>query len=62
MTPTVEARVDPKVLAGVAERTPLRYIGDPYRDIAPVVVFLAGDAARYVTGQTINVDGGMWMF
>jgi 2-hydroxycyclohexanecarboxyl-CoA dehydrogenase len=32
--------------------------GDPYSDIAPVVQFLAGDGSRYMTGQTISVDGG----
>lgn len=41
---------------------PLRRLGDPEADIAPVVVFLASDQARYVTGQTINVEGGMTMF
>lgn len=41
---------------------PLRRLGDPEADIAPVVVFLASDEARYVTGQTINVEGGMTMF
>lgn len=35
-------------------------IGDPYDDIAPVVVFLASEDARYITGQTICVDGGMY--
>jgi NAD(P)-dependent dehydrogenase (short-subunit alcohol dehydrogenase family) len=32
--------------------------GDPLNDIAPVVTFLASNDSRYVTGQTINVDGG----
>jgi NAD(P)-dependent dehydrogenase (short-subunit alcohol dehydrogenase family) len=36
-------------------------LGDPDRDIAPVMVFLASDGARFVTGQAIAVDGGMIM-
>ncbi len=35
--------------------------GDPASDIGPVAVFLAGDDSRYVTGQTINADGGLMM-
>lgn len=35
--------------------------GDAETDIAPVVLFLAGEDSRYVTGQTINVDGGQVM-
>ena len=38
---------------------PLGRFGQP-EDIADVVAFLCSDQARYVTGQTINVDGGMW--
>jgi 3-oxoacyl-[acyl-carrier protein] reductase len=37
---------------------PMGRIGEP-SDIASVVVFLASDGARYITGQTITVDGGM---
>ncbi|WP_145692118.1 SDR family NAD(P)-dependent oxidoreductase [Rhodococcus rhodochrous] len=42
----------------VDARIPIGRIGDP-RDIAAVVVFLASDAAAYVTGVSLPVDGGV---
>lgn len=36
-------------------------LGDPDQDIAPVMVFLASEAARFITGQAIAIDGGMVM-
>jgi NAD(P)-dependent dehydrogenase (short-subunit alcohol dehydrogenase family) len=39
---------------------PLGYIGLP-RDAADLVVYLASDASRYITGQAINIDGGQCM-
>jgi len=36
-------------------------LGDPDRDMAPVMVFLASDLCRFMTGQAIVVDGGMIM-
>ena len=39
---------------------PLGYMGEP-KDIAASVAFLASDEARYITGQTLHVNGGMAM-
>jgi NAD(P)-dependent dehydrogenase (short-subunit alcohol dehydrogenase family) len=39
----------------------LRRFGDLDTDIAPVAVFLASEDSQYVTGQTINADGGQIM-
>jgi NAD(P)-dependent dehydrogenase (short-subunit alcohol dehydrogenase family) len=36
-------------------------MGDVHADIAPVLVFLASDASRFITGQTIAADGGFMM-
>ena len=46
------------VIEEVTKRIPMRRIGSP-ADIAAAVLFLASDAAAYITGQTIVVDGGM---
>ena len=51
-------RTVPGVIEQVVAQTALRRWGTP-DDIADVVAFLASDAARYVTAQTIEVDGGM---
>jgi len=45
-------------ISGYSERTPLRRMGRMGSDLLGVVVFLASDAAAYVTGQNIVVDGG----
>lgn len=64
MTPAMEvvAKTSPVFTDGLlVNRTPLRRIGDPEADIGPVAVFLASDLARYMTGQTLMVDGGGFM-
>ena len=48
----------PGVVESVEALTPLGRWSQP-EDIAEVVVFLASDAARFITGETISVDGGM---
>lgn len=53
--PSPEAAV-----AAVVDQTPLGRLGDP-DDIADVVAFLASDAARFMTGAGLSVDGGMGM-
>lgn len=47
--------------AKALERVPLGRLGTP-ADIANAVVFLASDAAAYITGQTLAVDGGWTMY
>jgi 3-oxoacyl-[acyl-carrier protein] reductase len=42
------------------KQIPLNRLGDP-ADIAAAVTFLASPAAAYITGETINVNGGMYM-
>lgn len=42
------------------KRIPMRKLGHA-EDIADAVVFLASDSAKYITGETINVNGGMYM-
>jgi NAD(P)-dependent dehydrogenase (short-subunit alcohol dehydrogenase family) len=49
---------DPKSLQDLLEKIPLHRIGAP-EEIAQMVVVLVSDAASYVTGRTIFVDGGM---
>ncbi|MDH5766311.1 MAG: SDR family oxidoreductase, partial [Gammaproteobacteria bacterium] len=42
------------------KQIPLNRLGDP-TDIANAVAFLASPEAAYITGETINVNGGMYM-
>ncbi len=47
-----------KVLQGMVGHTPLGRMGQP-RDIAEAYVWLASDAASWITGRTLGVDGGL---
>jgi 3-oxoacyl-[acyl-carrier protein] reductase len=57
LTPAMEALGGPEALVQMASQIPLGRLGDP-TDIANTMLFLASDAASYITGQTIVVDGG----
>jgi len=50
----------PEMQARIAKAYPLRRIGKP-EDVAGAVVFLASDAASFITGQTLSVSGGYTM-
>jgi len=52
---------DPEAeLARILDRYVIKRPGEP-EDVAGVVAFLASDDARYITGQSILIDGGRWM-
>ncbi len=51
-------RYDPDGAKKVVDAMPMRRMGDPEADIGPAVVFLASDESRFVTGNTLHVDGG----
>jgi NAD(P)-dependent dehydrogenase (short-subunit alcohol dehydrogenase family) len=36
-------------------------LGDPIRDLAPVLIFLVSEASHFVTGQLMSVSGGLGM-
>jgi 3-oxoacyl-[acyl-carrier protein] reductase len=53
-------RLSDQIRAAILENIPLGRLGTP-QDVANLVCFLASDAAAYITGQTLTVDGGMVM-
>lgn len=52
--------LDPKTVQGWRDAIPLKRGGTP-KDVADLTVFLASDMSAYITGQVINVCGGMNM-
>jgi NAD(P)-dependent dehydrogenase (short-subunit alcohol dehydrogenase family) len=52
------AEARPEQYAQSAAKVPLGRFGDPAKDVAPIVAFLASDDAQYMTGQTVMADGG----
>jgi 3-oxoacyl-[acyl-carrier protein] reductase len=58
-TPMIEASRD-ILMKKIVKTTPLKRAAEP-REVANVVVFLASDAASYITGAVVTVDGGYTM-
>ncbi|MGW0045307.1 SDR family NAD(P)-dependent oxidoreductase [Rhodococcus sp. NPDC003348] len=52
------AEANPQMAAGQEAANPMGRIGDPLDDIGTVAAFLASDDSRYLTGNTLFVDGG----
>jgi 3-oxoacyl-[acyl-carrier protein] reductase len=58
IAPTGMGQVFAQLVKDVPGFLPLKRAGDPEQDIGPVVVFLASEMSRFITGEMINVDGG----
>lgn len=60
MTPAAKrfSEAHPEQFKSQISNVPLGRLGDPDEDIAPGVVFLASDDSRFITGQTISLNGG----
>ena len=52
------AKLGDEIIQAVTEKVPLKRMGQP-RDVADAVLFLASEAANYITGQVLTVDGGL---
>jgi 2-hydroxycyclohexanecarboxyl-CoA dehydrogenase len=51
----------PELYEQILAEVPLRRLGDPFTDAGGLVSFLAGPDARYITGMSIELDGGHLM-
>lgn len=58
VTDAVRGHLSEEIIGRLGRATLTPYLGEP-RDVADLVVFLASDASRYITGQMIAIDGGM---
>ena len=52
-------RMDKQMIEKMKQQVPAGYIAEP-DDVVPIIGFLAGQGASYITGQTIAVNGGRW--
>jgi NAD(P)-dependent dehydrogenase (short-subunit alcohol dehydrogenase family) len=54
-------QTNPDAMAAALATIPMGRLGDPQTEVAPAALFLASDEARYITGQTLGVDGGVFL-
>ncbi len=60
LDPLFASSDDPEAMrAGIEQRLPIGYMGEPARDIGNTALFLASDESVYITGAELVVDGGM---
>ena len=59
-SPLVEELFNPEQVADAVNEIPVGRLGD-FEEASGLVRFLASDAAAFITGQTINLDGGQVM-
>jgi 2-hydroxycyclohexanecarboxyl-CoA dehydrogenase len=59
--PELLGELGERLKQGMVNQTVLRRSGEP-EEVAAAIVFLASDEASYVTGQTLNVSGGLSMW
>jgi 3-oxoacyl-[acyl-carrier protein] reductase len=52
--------LDAEQRQALLDQTPLERLGDP-EEVAAAVVYLASPAAAYITGETLNINGGLYM-
>ncbi len=62
-SPGVEYMIDtqPGFIDELTAQTSMKRLGSSKGDVGATVVFLCGPGGSYITGQTINVDGGIWI-
>lgn len=62
-SPDVEYMINtnPEFIHTLTASTSLKRLGSSEMDVGRTVVFLSSPAGDYITGQTINVDGGIWI-
>lgn len=60
ITTEMTDKLEDSIKDDMLKQIPLGKLGDP-QDVADIVTFLASEKSRYMTGQTLHVDGGMVM-